>query len=154
MRTAIFKDTSGKLLLVKQNLSELLKSINECLETCGQLLFMLLQDLFGSARSHRVHKNFLLPKSALHYFYCLKLNDIMNKRKTRFIHDWFGLFNSKISCTDLILVNGKYLLYILYIYSTSWLKVISFQDHVVRRLVGIHYGKIHELASLRYLWAT
>ena len=60
----------------------------------------------------------------------------------------------KISCTDLILVNGTHLLYILYIYSTSWLKVISCQEHVIRRLVGIHYGNIHELASLRFLWAT
>ena len=28
-------------------------------ETCAQLLFMLLQDFFVSARPHRVHKIFL-----------------------------------------------------------------------------------------------
>ena len=57
------------------------------METCLQLLFVLLQDFFGSARPQRVDKKVLLPKIAVHYSYYLKLNNIIAKRKTRFIHD-------------------------------------------------------------------
>ena len=35
---------------------------NNSLETCVQLLFMLLQDFFASARFHRVHKSFCYRK--------------------------------------------------------------------------------------------
>ena len=43
---------------------------------------MLLQDLFASARLHRVHKFFFLPKSAVHYLCHLKSNNIIGQRKT------------------------------------------------------------------------
>ena len=43
---------------------------------------MLLQDLFTSARRHRVHKIFFLPKSAVHYLYHLKSSNIIGQRKT------------------------------------------------------------------------
>ena len=51
------------------------------LETCAQLLFMLLQDFFASTRPHRVD-SFFLPKSAVQYLYHLKPNNIIAQRKT------------------------------------------------------------------------
>ena len=53
---------------------------NNSLETCTWLLLMLLQDLFASARLHRVH-NFFLKKSAVHYLCHLKSN-VIGQRKT------------------------------------------------------------------------
>ena len=50
--------------------------------TCAQLLFMLLQDFFASARHHRVHQFFFLWNSAVHYLYNLKSNNIIGQRKT------------------------------------------------------------------------
>ena len=52
------------------------------LETCARLLFMLLQDFFASTRPHRVDKGFFLPKSAGHYLYHLKSNNIIVQKKT------------------------------------------------------------------------
>ena len=95
------------------------------LETCAWLLLMLLQEFSASARPHGVHTKKLLPKSAAHFSYSLKLNNII---LNSFIHNWFHLFNSKNSCTEIILVNDKHLLYILYIYCTNWLKVILCQE--------------------------
>ena len=44
--------------------------------------------------------NIFLPKSAVHYLYHLKLNNIIDRRKTpNFIHDSFDLFNLKLCCT-------------------------------------------------------
>ena len=59
-------------------------------------LFMLLQDSFASARLHRVHKFFLLPKSVVHYSYWLKLNNIIAQKKTinteRLYYPWLISF--------------------------------------------------------------
>ena len=54
-------------------------------------------------------------------------------------------------CTQLILVNKKHSLYILYIDCTNWLKAISCQEQIVRLLVVIHYENIHELVCFRFL---
>ena len=50
-----------------------------------------------------------------------------------------------------MLVTTKDLQWILYIYCTNWLKVISCQKEINRLLVVIHRGNIHEWASLRSL---
>ena len=52
---------------------------------------------------------------------------------------------------QLILVNSKDLLQILYIYFTNWLGFISRQEQINRLLVVIHHEDRHELASLRFL---
>ena len=62
------------------------------LKTCAWLLFLLLQYFFASARRHTVHKKNLLPMTAVHFSYYLKLSNIIAQRKTTdnsFIHDWF-----------------------------------------------------------------
>ena len=50
-----------------------------------------------------------------------------------------------------MLVNGKHLLDILHNYCTNWLKVISSQERIFRRLLKIHHVELAlELASLRF----
>ena len=50
-----------------------------------------------------------------------------------------------------MLVNGKHLRDILHNYCTNWLKVISSQEQIFRRLLKIHHVELAlELASLRF----
>ena len=57
---------------------------------------------------------FFLPKSAVHYLYHLKSSNTIGQRKTtntgKHFYLCFTLFNLKLSCTQLILVNSKDLL--------------------------------------------
>ena len=63
------------------------------LETCAQLLFMLLQDFFASARPHKLQKKQKKTKRAVNYSYYLKSNNIIDQmkatvtEKNRFIRD-------------------------------------------------------------------
>ena len=44
-------------------------------------------------------------------------------------------------------VNDKHLLYLMYIYCTKFLKVISCQEKIDRLLLVIHHENIHKVAS-------
>ena len=92
-------------------------------ETGARLLFMLSQDFFATTRLYRVHKNFFCRSVQYNIWYHLKSNKIIGQRKTTNTekHFFSGLisFNLKLSCTQLILVNSKDLLQILYIYCTN-----------------------------------
>ena len=93
--------------------------------------------------------------SVVHYLCHLKSNDITGQRKTnnkeKHFYPWLTLFKFKLSCTWLILENSKYLLQILCIYCTNWLRVISCHEQINRLLVVIHHENICKLASLRFL---
>ena len=105
-------------------------------------------------------KTFLLVPDSTEYtkicYLChLRSNNIIGQRKTtnkeKHFYPWLTSFKLKLSCTWLILANSKYLLWILYIYCTNWLRVISYQEQINRLLVVIHHENINELASLRFL---
>ena len=56
----------------------------------------------------------IFSKRAIHYFYHLKLNNIISQKKIpnteKHFYQWLISFNLKLSCTWLILVNSKDLL--------------------------------------------
>ena len=54
------------------------------------------------------------------------------------------MFSSKLSCAQLILVNGRGK------YCTNWLRLISCQEQINRLLVVIHHKTIHELEFSRF----
>ena len=124
---------------------------------------MLLQDIFASARPHRVDTKkiltiegstlFALRKTK--YYYSLNKNHkyretVLSRIDFVCLTQNFG-YGYLLACTELILVNDIHLLYILYVYCTKWLKVISCQEQIVRLLTVMHHKKIHELTFLRFL---
>ena len=94
----------------------------------------------------------LLRKSAVHYLYHLKSNNIIGQRKTtnteKHLYLWLISFNLKLSYTHLILVNCKDLLQILYIYCTNWLRVISCQEQINRLFAGCNTSRKHTRISI------
>ena len=62
--------------------------------------------------------NYFLPKCAVHYSYHLRSNNIVSQRETtnteKYFHPRLIQVNLKLSCTQLILVNSKDLLEMLY----------------------------------------
>ena len=102
---------------------------------------MLLQDFFCKCQTPQGAEKHLLLKSAVHYLHYLKLNTIAQRKTTNnsSIHDWYCLFDLKFSCTETTLSDSKHLLYIMCIYCTNWLKVISCQEQIVRLLVVIYH---------------
>ena len=85
----------------------------------------------------------------------LKSKHVIDQRKTtnkeKHFYPWLTLFNLKLSCTWLILVNSKDLLKILHICCANWLRLISCQEQINRLLAVIHDENIHELAYFRFL---
>ena len=119
------------------------------LETCTWLLLMLLQDLFASVWPHRVHKKPFLLKITVLYLYYSRLNYTIVQKKTTNIEKLFYLWLILFVWFKVFL--NRHLLYILCIYCKNGTKVISCQEETVRLLVKLHYKKIPELASLRFL---
>ena len=91
-------------------------------------MFYVIARLFFECQTPQSGQKFLLPKSVVHYLCHLKSNNIIVQRKTtnkeKHFYPWLTLFELKLSWTQLILANSKYLLKILYIYCTNWLRVI------------------------------
>ena len=124
------------------------------LKTCAWLLFLLLQYFFASARRHTVHKKNLLPMTAVHFSYYLKLSNIIAQRKTTdnsFIHDWFHLFKSKFSCTEIdnTCKWQAFTIHTVHLLQTDW-KSYHARNKLVTLLVTRNHQNIHELASLTY----
>ena len=69
---------------------------------------MLLQDLFASSRPHSMHN--LFPKSAVHYSYYLKPNNVIGQRETTDIEIWIRYLTKSVLVHGLILANDKQLL--------------------------------------------
>ena len=95
-------------------------------------LLKLLQDFLASARLRRVYKR-LLPKSAIHYSYELKPNNIIGQRKTTDIEKLF------------------YAHFILFI----WLKILCKANTCKYQTFAVHIVHLlHKLAESHIMLGT
>ena len=119
------------------------------------LKFYVIARLFRYCQIPQSAQKFPLPKSVVRYLCHLKSNNIIGQRKTtnkeKHFYPWLTLFKLNLSSALLLLADSKYILQILHIYCTNWLRVISCQEQINSILVVIHPENIHELASLRFL---
>ena len=111
---------------------------------------MFIQDIFAGPDATQCTKKYFTGDCST---LLLKIKNIITQKRTTDVAKQFYrlLISFNFFCTELILANSKYLLFILYIYCANWLTVMSWQQQIVRLLLVIHDENIQELSSIIFL---